>query len=365
MDTTRFQLFDLVWSKPMREAASELGVSGTGLRKICVRNRVPVPEVGYWNRPEHKRTARTRMKDPTKDWPINIAVVPPRPRPPREQCELVDAPVMPDKLLAPHASTTAVRKLLEKATPDRYGGVRCDSAPALAARINPASLDRYLLLLDTVLKQALARGCVLKAPDGEAHPALFHDNEIITGFVEESASQRAHKLTPRETENLKKWGSSYAPVYDYVPSGVFRLSIGQHHWKDRAGRGVEDYLGEIISALLDQSRIIKERRRIAEEERAARQRERIEKWRRERRAELFGEERKRLEAHAERWLRAKTLRAYLEALQRQAPQDEEWLTWARKHVEQLDPLSQQPSYRLPGVPEDEQPPRDWPGWWGY
>jgi hypothetical protein len=47
---SRRQLYDLVWSKPMRDAAAEIGISDVGLKKVCVRYRVPVPPQGYWNK---------------------------------------------------------------------------------------------------------------------------------------------------------------------------------------------------------------------------------------------------------------------------------------------------------------------------
>jgi hypothetical protein len=47
---TRQQLYDLVWSKAMTQAAAELGVSDVGLKKISRRHRVPTPPRGYWQK---------------------------------------------------------------------------------------------------------------------------------------------------------------------------------------------------------------------------------------------------------------------------------------------------------------------------
>jgi hypothetical protein len=44
---TRQQLYDLVWSQPMRDAAKKLGLSDNGLRKHCVKVFVPLPPQGY------------------------------------------------------------------------------------------------------------------------------------------------------------------------------------------------------------------------------------------------------------------------------------------------------------------------------
>ncbi len=47
---TRRALYDLVWSKPLRDVAADLGISDVGLAKVCARHRVPRPEQGYWNK---------------------------------------------------------------------------------------------------------------------------------------------------------------------------------------------------------------------------------------------------------------------------------------------------------------------------
>src|SRR5437016_10508873 len=47
---TRQELYDLVWSEPMRTLAGKYGISGRGLAKACAAGNVPVPERGYWNK---------------------------------------------------------------------------------------------------------------------------------------------------------------------------------------------------------------------------------------------------------------------------------------------------------------------------
>lgn len=47
---TRRQLYELVWSKPLRDLASEIGVSDTAIRKNCKKSGVPLPGIGYWNK---------------------------------------------------------------------------------------------------------------------------------------------------------------------------------------------------------------------------------------------------------------------------------------------------------------------------
>lgn len=50
MEKSRVELFELVWAKPMTHLAKELGLSDVGLRKICVKFGIPLPQRGYWAR---------------------------------------------------------------------------------------------------------------------------------------------------------------------------------------------------------------------------------------------------------------------------------------------------------------------------
>ena len=47
---TREDLYELVWSKPMRELAKDFGISDVALAKRCRRLGIPVPGRGYWAR---------------------------------------------------------------------------------------------------------------------------------------------------------------------------------------------------------------------------------------------------------------------------------------------------------------------------
>src|SRR5262245_9869072 len=49
-ELTREELYDLVWSKRIRDAAESVSMSHTGLYKICRRHLVPMPPRGYWSR---------------------------------------------------------------------------------------------------------------------------------------------------------------------------------------------------------------------------------------------------------------------------------------------------------------------------
>ncbi|WP_334164002.1 TetR/AcrR family transcriptional regulator [Phenylobacterium sp.] len=45
---TRAELFERVWREPLSKVAGELGVSASGLAKICDRTEIPYPTRGHW-----------------------------------------------------------------------------------------------------------------------------------------------------------------------------------------------------------------------------------------------------------------------------------------------------------------------------
>lgn len=50
--TSREELYDLVWSKPLTSVASDFGVSSVAIKKVCRRQQVPTPPRGYWAKVE-------------------------------------------------------------------------------------------------------------------------------------------------------------------------------------------------------------------------------------------------------------------------------------------------------------------------
>ena len=49
---TRQELYDQVWSTPMRKLATLYGLSDVGLAKICESHNIPRPPRGYWAKKE-------------------------------------------------------------------------------------------------------------------------------------------------------------------------------------------------------------------------------------------------------------------------------------------------------------------------
>jgi hypothetical protein len=58
-------LHKLIWSKPMHEAAKEIGVSILTLRRRCKKLNINTPPVGYWNK---KKDNGSVISNEIVDW---------------------------------------------------------------------------------------------------------------------------------------------------------------------------------------------------------------------------------------------------------------------------------------------------------
>ena len=56
---TRKELYDLVWSSPLSILARKYNISDNGLRKICIKMNIPLPETGYWQKLRYGKTVKT------------------------------------------------------------------------------------------------------------------------------------------------------------------------------------------------------------------------------------------------------------------------------------------------------------------
>lgn len=73
METTRIELFEMVWETPMIHLAKKLNLSDVGLRKICKKQGIPLPRSGHWTRKQlGKEDARPELPYPNHNPTINL-----------------------------------------------------------------------------------------------------------------------------------------------------------------------------------------------------------------------------------------------------------------------------------------------------
>lgn len=297
---TRRQLYDLIWSKPMRDAAAHIGISDVGLKKVCVRHRVPVPPQGYWNKVHAGQSPRkaifSEVTDPQLSR-IEIAGSSYDP-PPEVKKALVEAKAResaPDKKvevppIAPPTLPAAIRlaAALKKNKHDHKGLAYAADPKLFHVQVAVANVDRAVSIVEALLTAAADRGFV--ATTGAQHLTLVVDNESIVLGLKEATRRVPHVLTQEEgdrqarrerAQQANNWSLSSRlyerlPDWDYLPTGHLFLEIEdkQHvgarsRWSDTATRRLETMLNDVLVGLVAYAAGLKHRR------------EEQERWRRE------------------------------------------------------------------------------------
>lgn len=363
---TRQELHALVWRQPMRDAAAEVGVSDVGLKKICVRYDIATPPQGHWQKVLHGRTPPTPpLKTGRLEQVIDIQVGDPVPAIPEAEAELrqplLDREADPAFAIVPqaapaelHPMTARVEKILMASKPDDYGCLRCFDLKLPFVRVTPDGAPRALALVDALVRAFEVRGFKWKAGTGghwDITAGIVIEDISMRIGVWENAERRHHALTEKEKRDLKTYGWSSAPTYDYIGSNQFSIRRDEMdvYVKDTARQRVEDRLNELMRALINKAfdtRDLARRREIAaaEEAKRAALRAEIQALTAKETAALD-----RIESSASRWRKAEDLRGFIAAVAALPPASGEaqahrtrWLAWASDHVASLDPLVTHP-----------------------
>jgi hypothetical protein len=409
---TRQQLYDQVWSTPMRTLAPRYGLSDVGLAKVCSRYDIPRPPPGYWAKLEHGKKVHQPDLPQTPDGCSDIVLFATkahgpekRAEAPAEQRNFFDEelgalaqrlgagefvrPVASD-LRGCSAITRQTREAVEAAsrrpTRDEWGGLRMPPAhkgPRVEVNTSGALRQRALLLLDAMVNTFEAIGVQQRDhPDEWNRSVVFELRGLqFTLRIRERTRRVAHVVT--EEEKRDKYAHLFAPKYDYQHVGELFVELAQVRWnhqfvqfKDgkRAGL-VESRIGEVVLAVLREAdrdleqsheRELARRRKLEQEklERVEAERRRLEEARRQ--TELACQDR--LIAMAEGWQTASSIRNFVAVVHKRMADAElsefdrsvldRWLRWAASVAFDRDPLSRPvadfPDITHPGFKEAER-----------
>ena len=74
-EVKRSKLYQEIWTKSAMQLAKKYGISDTALVKICTRNNIPKPPVGYWAKVKHNvRTKKQPLPHSNEDTIIRIQI---------------------------------------------------------------------------------------------------------------------------------------------------------------------------------------------------------------------------------------------------------------------------------------------------
>lgn len=277
----RDELYAKIWARPLTAVAAELGVTGTALKKACIRHQIPTPPRGHWTRLKHgKPSPMARlpaMKDPRLaqvrivgdlEQRLPAAVLSAR-------AAARQGPAVPaDMLVGDHPALLRTRKALTRARPDGEGFVTVVGKGILPSTLAPASIDRAIGWLGLLLQTVEVHGHGLRKTDDGL--LLDVDGEVVGVSLIEQPDRTLHEPTPKELKlraERKSWGyrADPWPKYDERPSGRLALVIAGNDWSglrrtfaDGKTQRLEAMLPDILGGLAAHAALTRSNREKAE-----------------------------------------------------------------------------------------------------
>lgn len=357
---SREELYSLAWATPMSRLATQYGLSGNGLAKICRRLNVPYPPRGYWARKAAgKKVVQTALPAIRPGLPPQVTIAPslptsPSPEMPAElKHALADARRLtaglkvPGRLAHPHRIVAA---WIEERQRSREQAKRWDRSEYLPPDFTAIERRRHRLL--SALFNILEKHGYAAKVDERGRSAVEINREMVAVMLKEKFRQIRIPLT--DEDKKRSFNPKRPWRQEMQPTGLLQLSIAprlhptlRQSWSDAPDHLLEQQLPEIAAIFIAAAPILQERRRRYEE--CERQRREEEMRRYEERQQQL-RERNRLREFLElasRWKEVETARLFLDALaQRAAGEPEavedltidEWIAWARERLAAHDPL---------------------------
>lgn len=364
---TREELYEMVWSDPIRTLAKRLWISDVALAKRCRKLRIPLPGVGYWaKKAAGHRVRRVPLTDLPASAQLHAAMLEFRPataEPITTSAELEEQRAFEadpaNHVLAKETLRAAhplVRKTAEALRRDGKSATTWARAAAgcLDVRVTGAQVERSLRLMDALVRAFEHRGWSVVAT--ETYPwqsyVVVLGQRVAFGLRE---PVRKVENEPAKAVRSSYDGSWYTPhqsKYRDEPSGRLSLVIRSRHgtgnaveesWNDRPGKPVEERLNDFVLGVFANAERARDWDLRREENARLRQQQEALRVEEARRRQVDADRRRALEEEVGRWVLAEQLRAYLKSLRSSrgsgVETEAEWLTWASAHADRLDPTT--------------------------
>lgn len=358
---SRQELYDLVWLKPMITLAKEFNLSDNGLRKICKKNDIPMPNAGYWAKVKFGKMT-TKIKLPkSKNNPEKLIVI-----------EVVENKVksikynvgslpqiltnndlkfkVSDRLDNPDKLVIETQNKLSKSfkgydNPDV--DMVCTYRGALGLEVSRSILPRVLRLYDNMIKNCkilnysfVADGKDTKIKSNE------NDSDCVNIFIREKCNA---------IDQISKNGWKTRSL---TPNGKLCVKIGHYspfEFLDSNKATLEEQIPNIL-AKIDSSIQERKKWRIQSE---------INRIERERQVEIARKLHLRMEDElsrfvdfyneAHRWKKYMVLKEYYEMIEsesKESDKHEEWLEWAKEKLDWYNPKVNKKDKLLDRVDKD-------------
>lgn len=298
---TRQELYGLVWSKPITHIANDLCMSDQGIRKLCVKNDIPTPPLGYWAKIAHGKKV-PKPKLPTREFPADADV----PLSPRAEKYRTDSGYDLQKLAEANAELQALCAVPEELPEKRPTVVQQFRAPLRQAKITSSGVKEVggsynpeiLIRKDSIDRLSRILCALQTVANSLSHSLVLEDDklfwlageELFLLKIKEAQGKSPHEPTAAELkEQKRREGYSYYstdrkayPMWDYFPSGRLSISLSdtvgylwggnkiERRWRDTEARTLESRLPEVVLWLEEAVPLVRakclEAEREAEEE---------------------------------------------------------------------------------------------------
>lgn len=373
---TRAELHAMVWEKPLRTAAKELGVSDVGLSKICKRHGVPTPPQGHWTLVQLGKPVSTiPLPKAEEGQSEKIEIIPWVSRLPAgavdgiakletelearldgESAARSKDPFPPVE--QPHRALRSTASKLRRAKAERDGSVHATDDGMCGIETRPEDVERLIAFLDALAAQLDSRGIKftplgrsMKIERGPDDATFSIKPRKVREAFEPTEAERAveqKRLARAELERKRQgyvsWSNNQPtyPEFHQVPTGQYTLSIDgwssglRKNWSDGKTQTLESLFDDIVVGL--DAYLIAQKARREEHEAWKRAYQESERQRAlaQRRREREQERLKFIQRLFDYQTEASQLRAWLAQAETQnaagQPQYERFVSWARQRL---------------------------------
>lgn len=349
---SRKELYDLVWSKPMSTLAKEYLISDNGLRKICKKFNIPLPQLGHWQKLQYNKKVNViplpkdfkgedsitlseriegenkgnegisqfhkLLKEISSDSSLSFKVP--------------DKLSNPDKLISEAKENFASKSKEKHAT---YRGVMTTSQGIISITVAPKNTSRALRIMDKIIKLLKQRG----------HDVIVKYNTTHVVIRDEEIKIRLREKLKRITIPNGKYSWSTS---DYIPTGILSFKIDEYpekEFNDTNKLTLEEQIPKILTKL----ELVSDKIKRENKEREIRHQEYLKKREIEeaikKRHKTEIENFKKLLEDSERWKKATDLRNFIKELESNAIKENKlseelsnWIKWSIDKADWFDPI---------------------------
>lgn len=363
VEVSREELYRQVWDTPMSRLASQYGISGNGLAKICDRLKVPYPPRGYWaKKAAGRRVIAYRLPHPGEDTPLHAKItatpLPKKvPEPPQEvkarldEARAASTPVVvPERLLRPHA--IIARWLADHDR--RKQEARRSRDPWMRSFVTDFTETdhRRHRVLDALFKAVERQGG--KATEGDRRELYV---EMMGEKVEFQLREKQKQVRRPLNDSEKRWASKDDKGWrqELQPTGRFVFSIRTYlpgnlkrEWTETQETPLESFLPDIVARFVAAGPLLAEQTRQRQEAERKRQAAEQRRYEEQQRRKLDDNRWRRFVELAQQRRDAETARTFLEALKVASIDVKQeiagaaiadWIAWAEERLIRMDPLS--------------------------